>query len=74
MECSNAIELITLDPVLTPGRRCQQEVECVRLYRHWPGCKAGEDVFSNKSVCDKLETGSPTKLFPLFIIVALPRA
>ncbi|GEM_PF-6520259 len=74
LECSNAIELITLDSVLTFGKCCTPEVECVRLSRHWPVCKAGEDVFSDKSVCDKLVVGSPTKMFHPFRIVALPSA
>ena len=74
LECSNAIEVITVDPVITPGRCCPQEVECVHLNRHWPACVAGEDVFSDKSVCEKLTAGSPTKVFPMFRIIALPRA
>ena len=74
LECSNAIEFITLDSVLTPGKCCPQEVECVRLGRHWPACKLGEDVFSDKQVCDKLVIGSPTKIFPPFRIIALTRA
>ncbi|MDO8676249.1 MAG: hypothetical protein Q7K16_01185 [Candidatus Azambacteria bacterium] len=74
LECSNAIETITLDSILTPGKCCRQEVKCVRLSRHWPACRAGEDVFSEKPVCDKLVVGSPTKAFPPFRIVALPCA
>ncbi len=72
LNCSNALEIITIDPVVTPGRCCPQEVECVRLHRHWPACIEGEDVFSSLPVCDKLKIGSPTKIFPFFRIIALP--
>ena len=71
LECSNALEIITVDPVMIQGRCCYQEIECVRLNRHWPSCKANEDVFSLKPVCNKLVVGSPTKIFPLFRIIAL---
>jgi len=70
LECSNALEIITQDPVTTPGRCCPQAVECVQLSRHWPVCKAGEDVFSSEPVCNQLAIGSPTKVFPIFRIVA----
>lgn len=70
LECSNAIEVITVDSVMTPGRCCPQEVECVHLNRHWPGCKVGEDIFSREPVCNQLATGSPTKIFPPFRIIA----
>lgn len=73
MECSNALEVITADPVITPGRCCPQEVECVRLNRNWPSCALGEDVFSGLQVCDKLTIGSPKKVFPIFRIIALPQ-
>lgn len=69
LECINALEIITIDPVVTPGKCCPQEVECVRLHRHWPGCRVGEDVFSIDSACDKVITGSPVKVFPTFRII-----
>ena len=72
LECSNALEIITIDPVITPGKCCPQEVECVRLHKHWPACIKGEDVFSGLPVCEKLTAGSPTKIFPFFRIIALP--
>lgn len=72
LECSNALEVVTIESVMTPGRCCPQEVECVRLHRHWPSCKANKDVFSDEPVCEKLEIGSPTKVFPPFRIVSLP--
>lgn len=72
LECSNALEVITEDSVTTPGRCCPQEVECVRLHRHWPACALGKDVFSDLPVCDKLTVGSPTKVYPIFRIIALP--
>jgi len=70
LECSNALEIITVDSVITLGKCCPQEVECTRLHRHWPACKAGEDVFSAIPACDKMITGLPTKVFPLFRIIA----
>jgi len=69
LACDNALEIITIDPVITPGRCCPQEVECVRLHRHWPSCKAGENVFSDESVCNQLVNGSPTIVFPQFKII-----
>lgn len=72
LECRNATETITSDPVTVPGRCCRQEVTCVRLNRHWPSCKAGEGVFSKEPTCDKFILGSPTKILPPFRIIALP--
>ena len=71
LECANALEIISIDSVITPGRCCPQEVECVRLNRHWPACKLGEDVFSFNP-CARSTTGYPTKIFPPFRIIALP--
>lgn len=72
LECSNALEIITIDPVTIPGQCCYKEVECVRLNKHWPSCKANKDVFSSLAVCDKFKIGLPTKIFPNFRIIALP--
>lgn len=61
LECDNAIEMITSDPV------------CGHLNRHWPACTAGENVFSKEPACSKLTPGSPAKMLPPFKIIALPR-
>lgn len=71
LECNNAIELITLDSFLDPSKHCALEIEYVNLIRHWPACLAGENVFSDKLVCNKLEMGSPTKVFATLSITEL---
>lgn len=68
--CSNALEIVSRDSVLTMGRCCwQRDIECHRLNRHWPGCSMGEDVFSQEPVCTNLVPGTPSVVVNTLLII-----
>lgn len=73
LNCVNALEIKSNDLVLTPAKCCwQKDVECSRLKRHWPGCKAGENVFSEESACASFLSGVPCEVFVPLTIIASP--